>query len=523
MRADVVVVGAGLAGMTAALAAAQAGADSILVDRGAIGTGTNSALSNAAFSGPASAERAEEYVELVLAIGKRLNRVAYVRRMAHEAPAAVAFLESLGLEMTRTPGQWMVRSTRPEVIPGISLVRRVADLIEGRDRIRTMRGVHVQTLLKTSDRVVGVWGVDLDGGEWELSAPAVILACGGAGAIYAKHDNQASILGHGYHLATLAGLDLWDMEFVQSYPIVLDEPAMPMMMIYPPYPPEATLIGPSGEDLLQKHGLGNINQAIVRKRDAFCAILVTAGKTGPVRMDLRAVPDERWEIHPLSLLKRFKAECRQRPIRISPAVHFFMGGVRTDQEGRTSLDGLFACGEMVWGLHGANRMGGNALMECLVSGRLAGLGAARWANADPDLSAEAISPTLSQGVPGGERVDLRDLRRRLQGIASESAGVVRSGEGMAAGLHEAEDVWRALHVARTDGPKERILREGLLSATFTLRAVLTAGLGRLESRGSFLRTDYPAQDDARWLRNSRLTWDAAADRFQVQYVPVATE
>ena len=88
-------------------------------------------------------------------------------------------------------------------------------------------------------------------------------------------------------------------------------------------------------------------------------------------------------------------------------------------------------------------------------------------------------------------------------------------------MREAEDVQRTLHAARADGPKERILREDLLSAVFTLRAVLTAGLGRLESRGSFLRADYPAQDDAQWLRNSRLTWDAATDRLHVQYAPAA--
>ena len=143
MCADVIVVGAGLAGMTAALAAEQTGADVILIDRGPIGVGTNSALSNAAFSGPISAERAEEYVDLVLQIGKRLNRVAYVRRVAREAPAAVAVLESLGLEIGRTPGQWMVRSAQPEQIPGVSLVRRVAALVARRDRIRPERGVYV--------------------------------------------------------------------------------------------------------------------------------------------------------------------------------------------------------------------------------------------------------------------------------------------------------------------------------------------------------------------------------------------
>lgn len=519
MSADVIVVGAGLAGMMAALATEEAGADVVLVDRGPIGLGTNSALSNAAFSGPISPERADEYVDLVLQIGKQLNRVAYVRQVARESSEAVDFLQSLGLEIVRAPGQWVVRSAEPEVIPGVSLVRRVAELVAARERIRTERGLYVQRLLTSLDRVVGVVGIDLSGCERTIQAPAVILACGGAGAIYARHDNQASIMGQGYHLAARAGLSLWDMEFVQCYPIVLDEPDMPMMMIYPPYPGEATLIDSSGADLLTKHDLGNINQAIVRKRDTFAAMLVAEGKAGPVRMDLRAVPDESWRIHPLSLLARFKPECQKRPVRISPAVHFFMGGVQTDENGRTDCAGLFACGEMVWGLHGANRMGGNALMECLVSGRQAGLGAARWARERPDLEMERVAAS-DEAVGAHDRVDLRILRRRLQEIAWESAGVVRSGEGMAAGLRTATELWRMLHSAQAEATQERILRDDLTSAAFTLRAVLTAGMGRLESRGAFSRSDHPTQDDARWLKNSRLAWDAATDQFHVQYVPV---
>ena len=159
-------------------------------------------------------------------------------------------------------------------------------------------------------------------------------------------------------------------------------------------------------------------------------------------------------------------------------------------------------------------------MECLVSGRLAGLSAARLASAHPDLPAAPISPVASEGPAGSERVDLRDLRRRLQDAAWEHAGVVRSREGMVAGLRKAEHMWRALRSARFDTPKERVLQEDLLGGTFTLRAVLTAGLGRLESRGGFLREDYPAQDDAQWLRNSRVSWDPASDRFRVEYVPV---
>jgi succinate dehydrogenase/fumarate reductase flavoprotein subunit len=236
-------------------------------------------------------------------------------------------------------------------------------------------------------------------------------------------------------------------------------------------------------------------------------------------MDLREVPEERWGAHPLSLLARFKAECRQRPVRISPAVHFCMGGVRTDSESRTDLVGLYACGEIVWGLHGANRMGGNALMECLVTGRIAGEAAARAARHTP-LPVGAPTRTQKSPPSGSIAIDLQTVRERLQAAAWRHAGIVRSGQGMQAGLAEVESIAAVLRDARADTPKDRILRFDLLSAAFTLRAILAAGQGRLESRGAFIRSDYPAQDDGQWLRNSRSTWNAADNRFQVRYVPV---
>ncbi len=524
MQTDVIVLGAGLAGMTAALAAEQAGARVLLLDRGPIGVGTNSALSNAGFAGPVSAERADEYVALVLEVGKRLNRVAYVRRVAHEAPAAVAMLESLGLDLWRAPGRWTVRPSDGE-IPGVLLVRTVAARLAGRERVVSTPGVYVRDLLRNAQRgIVGVRGVDLEGRAREIHAASVILACGGAGAIYARHDNQSSMMGQGYRLAASAGLDLHDMEFVQWYPLVLDEPAMPRSIMYPPYPPGFRLIDASGADLAETHGLGNVRDAVIRRRDAFSAMLAGEYAAGrPVSVDLRAVPDEHWEAHPLRLLKRFKRECQERPIRVSPAVHFFMGGVAIGEEAQTRIDGLFACGEMVWGMHGANRMAGNALMECLVSGRLAGLGAARWARAHPDATAGPIVPVGGEEACGFERVDLRQVRRRLREVAWARAGIARSGEGMAAGLREAEALWRTIRAARADTAQEQILRADLLSGAFTLRAVLACGLGRLESRGSFLREDHPTQDDGAWMKNSRLRWDAVSDRFEVDYVPVESD
>jgi succinate dehydrogenase/fumarate reductase flavoprotein subunit len=516
MHADIIVIGGGLAGMQAALAAEAAGARVLLLARGPIGTGSNSALSNGAFAGPAAPGLEGEYVDLVMRIGCGINRRAYVERVAAEAGAAIDFLRSLDLPVLSGKGQWAVRSPRPGIIPGMALTRRVAALVLRRERIRVEAGVHVTGLERAPGRVTGVRCFTLRGEEGSRHAAALVLACGGAGAVYAKHDNQVHAVGSGYRLAAEAGLDLWDMEFVQLYPVVLDEPGWPGAMIYPPYPPEATLRNASGADVIRAHGLGDINQAIVRKRDTFSALLAEEAKAGPVCMDLRDVPAARWEAHPLSLLRRFQAVCAARPVRIAPAVHFCMGGVRTDENGQTDLGGLFACGEVVWGLHGANRMGGNALLECLVSGRIAGRAAARVAASAPAPAGEVgASPAARAGAP----VDLRRLRVRLADVAWRCAGMVRSAHEMRAGLSEAEQISRDVQEAATASLRERILRHDLLSAAFSVRSVLAAGLGRQESRGCFLRSDYPARDDAAWLVNSRLRWTPETDTMTVEYRP----
>jgi succinate dehydrogenase/fumarate reductase flavoprotein subunit len=194
-----------------------------------------------------------------------------------------------------------------------------------------------------------------------------------------------------------------------------------------------------------------------------------------------------------------------------------MGGVRIDENGQTDLAGLFACGEVVWGLHGANRMGGNALLECTVGGRIAGRAAAELAASRPAPPAREAAPPPA-GAPG-VRLDLRRLRVQLGSIAWRCAGVVRSGQDMRAGLSEAEKIFRDVEQAGATSVPERILRHDTLCAAFALRTVLAAGLGRQESRGCFLRSDHPAQDDRAWLVNSRLRWNRETDTMTVDYRP----
>ena len=519
-QADVLIIGAGLAGMMAAWAAGQEGARVLLLDRSALGLGTNSALSNAVLAGPTPQYPPQQYIEDTLEIGRGINRRSWVSRVAQEAPRAIEILLSFGLEARVARDTYAVQSPHPEAIPGVNLVRTVGGRLKQAEGLTIDTGFYVTEILVEAGRTAGLRGLDPRGREVSLFAPAVILATGGAGAVYLRNDNQKSTLGQGYALAARAGLSLWDMEFVQFFPLVLAEPRLPALIIYPPFPPKVKLIDGEGRDLADIHGARNLLEAVMERRDAFSAALYERLKTrGPVYLDYRALPQSWWAGNPLKGLTKVKFDFRNTPVAIAPAAHFFMGGVRIDDRGETHLPGLYACGEMVWGLHGANRRGGNALTECLVSGLLAGTSAARRSG-----EAMATAPAAESRPPEYASVSSLDslgkYRKQLQAIAWEKAGVVRTGEGMRAGLEEIQELERGLAGLRAANLQEQIRLHDLCSAALVVRAILTAGLNREESRGSFIRKDFPAEDNRRWLKNSRLTRQAAKEEFTVDYPDV---
>jgi aspartate oxidase len=281
------------------------------------------------------------------------------------------------VELTAGPNFLLAPTPRQDVFRGAGMMSVLAASLRGRDGVRALTGLQVRRLLLAEGRVAGLEGMDAQGRVQRIGAKTVILAAGGAGAVYAVNDNMKAIMGQGYTLAAQAGLPLMDLEFVQFYPLVLVEPGLPAVMLYPPYPAEARLINAAGEDILARHGLDDVNLAIMSLRDKLSKIMAAEAQAGPVRMDFTQVPAEHWPNYPLALLGHMRFDFRRRPAAVMPGAHFCMGGVATDAQGQTAVAGLFACGEMVWGLHGANRRGGNALTECLVSGRLAGRGAAQ--------------------------------------------------------------------------------------------------------------------------------------------------
>jgi len=518
MGKTVIVVGAGLAGMIAAFAAQQEGAEVVLITRGKVGIGTNSILSNGVFSGPTPSYSEEAYIKDTLDIGRMLNHLPLLQMIARGALPAFDLLRSLGLPVEEAPNFYhVVKPPNPETIPGFALVKALIEVMRNSSRIQHFTGFYVSELLKKDGRVYGVRGINEGGKEISLYASAVVLATGGAGAIYRTNDNQKTIMGQGYYLAAKAGLDLWDMEFVQFIPIVIVQPHLPSIMLFSPYPEGTRVINEAGEDLAQKHGIENLNDAVRKKRDFLSIMLFKESCAGTVFMDYRGVPLSAWDKHPLALLSRIKFDFKNRPVGISPGAHFFMGGIRIDQSCQTAIPGLFACGEIVWGLHGANRRAGNALTECVVLGEIAG----RCAAAQALMSADefnieegfvALSPERLLGS-----VPYRGLRDEIRRVAWEKAGIVRSEDGLKDGLASIEKIESQLRTMKPNNVLQQMLHTDLMSACFVVRAMLTASLPRTESRGSFYRSDFPQEDGSKWLKNSCLKYDSIQNEFAVNY------
>ena len=524
MQFDVVVIGAGLAGMCAAGAAADQGAKVALLDKGGIGLGTNSAIAHAFFTTPTPDFSPEDYVREVLETGRGINRAARVRYFAEQVPEALDFARrDMGMNLELRDKGYIVEAERPEVINGVAMMTQAAAAVKAKSRITRISGSQAVSILKHEGRACGVLILGKDG-EWRrVTAPVVILASGGFGALYKHNDNVRSTLGQGHYLAAKAGLALWDMEFVQFFPMVMNQPGLPMFIVYPGFMDGARLINEQGEDLLAKYGVPDMLEAIKRLRDKLSAALYGENQKGRVMLDLTRVKGD-WSKKPLSLLARLNYDFKNKPFGIMPGAHFTMGGVKVDHQGRSSLPGLLACGEICWGMHGANRRGGNALTECLVSGMLTGRAAsreAREAGSGQCAPEEPLPAALDTGA--GDLSPARRLIAQLKEAAWLRAGITRSAQGMQEGLSEARTLARQADELPAATVRQYQARENAKAAAFCYAAVLAAGQNRLESRGAFMRTDYPEADDRNWRVNSRLSYDHQEGAFEVEYAPLAAE
>jgi len=480
----VVVVGSGIAGLTAALHAAENGCRVTVVTKGALPETNTRWAQGGIAAATHPADTVASHAADTLTAGAGLNDPAAVDVLVGEGPARIAELVARGVAFDRTiDGDFARGLEAAHAVPRVlhaggdatgAEIQAALGAAVRRAGIRVREHALLSDLRLADGRVVGV---ELDGGE-RIDADAVVLATGGAGQLYAHTTNPSGATGDGIAAALRAGAAVADLEFVQFHPTALAVGA-PFLVSEAVRGEGAVLIDDSGRRFaFDAHPDGELAPRDVVARANARAM--TAQDGHPVRLDAAALGAER-------LAQRFPtidAAVRERgldwarePIPVTPAAHYLMGGVVTDLDGRTTVPGLYAVGETARsGVHGANRLASNSLLEGAVFGARAGDAIAR----DRDWP---VAPGDPQGVIAAEVVtDAPPFSRRtLQQVMWTEAGLVRDADGLAraAGVLAS---WSA-------DPSPRSIED--VNLLLVARHVVSAARARTRSVGAHFRSDAP--------------------------------
>lgn len=527
---EVLVIGGGAAGLCAALGAREQGRAVLLCSRTNPGAGNATAMSYA-YVNAALGETEEDSPELhyqdTVNAGTGLNRPEMVRTLVEEAVRLVPALEGYGVNYVResgrlvqyrSPGHSRARSLMASpTMHGTHLtmpLRRAAEAAG----VRFLQNFLATRILVSGGRVRGAVGYHAkEDGPLGIRARAVVLATGGAGLLFERNSIPRGTPGDGYALALKAGATLVDMEFVQWFPTKLDEPDLPnYFVMYDGFLSAGGVFrNVRGESIVERYGLGDpstitrdqlsiaIGREIFEGRGVGGAVLLDASRAEAI-FDHPGYKNTPF-VRRLAEERQRGNDPMKRLFRIAPYVHHFMGGVVTNPWGETGVEGLLACGEVCGGIHGANRLQGNALADTVVFGFRAGRRAAEHAagKGDPEPSlpeareeADRIRGLMSQA--GGEPVD--KMISSLGAVMTRGAGLVRTGSGLRECLDRIDELARVEAYAPRDarGRFKLLALDGLLLAG---RAIVTGALMREESRGAHLRLDYPDRDDAGWQRH----------------------
>lgn len=504
---DVVIVGSGIAGLTTALQLARHSALRIaLVTKDVLAAGSTPWAQGGIAAALGSQDSPEQHFADTMLAGAGVCDEAAVRLLVREGPAAVRELAQIGARFDRLPDGSLALTRegghRRDRIAhaggdatGAEIERALVTRVLDATGVEVLEHALVLDLLHTADGAAAgvtlhVMGEGQRDGVGAIRARAVVLATGGIGQVFASTTNPAVSTGDGVALALRAGALVRDLEFVQFHPTVtwLGSGATGQQ------PLVSEAVRGEGAVLRDDAGVpfmrGQHELADLAPRDVVAKAIVRRmldSGAEHVWLDARAFGAERWRVRFPTILRTLQSlgiDPVNELIPVVPACHYASGGVRTDLSGQTSVPGLFACGETACtGVHGANRLASNSLLEGLVFGR-------RIADTLlAELGAPAAPPRHVAPAAGGELAD-DGQRRTLQQAMSAHAGVLRNARGLA----EASATLAGL----AGGAEPRTENWEATNLLTVASALVRAAAARTETRGAHWREDRPDTDDARW-------------------------
>lgn len=485
---EYIVVGSGIAGLRAAIDLAQAGPVTIFTK--AETTESNSIYAQggiAAAVGPG--DDPQRHYDDTLKAGAGLSEPQAVRVLVEEGPREIERLLDWGadfekdgqaLSLSREGGHSLPRIVHGNGgLTGKVVVDALLAKIQALANVRIIPFTMFRDLIVDGDRVIGIEYEDA-GGIGACHSRSTLVATGGGSQVYQESTNPQTATGDGLAAAYRAGADLRDMEFIQFHPTVLNIPGAPRFLLTEALRGEsAHIVNESGARFVDELSTRDeVSRAVYRQ--------LTARPGGKVFLDVKHIAPEiirKKFRHVYTTCLQYGLDIMQQPISITPAAHYFMGGIRTDLSGRTSLGGLYAAGEVAsTGVHGANRLASNSLLEALVFG---GRAAAAMREEPPADGHSGRVMRANSGAPS-----FADSVARIQDTTWRYAGLVRNAAGLGKGI----EILTAIEAAG----EQRT--QNLLAVS---RVILESALARQESRGAHYRDDFPSMGPGRLHSYSR--------------------
>lgn len=535
LTTDVLVIGGGMAGCRAAIAAADYGGSVVLATKMPLNNGGASTFPVAEMAGynagdPDIPGDVEKHYEDIVNAGQGMANPILARILAENAPGTIAELEKWGVVFEKEGDGYYIfkscfaTSPRTHVIRGHGepIVKAMSGQIQLRSNINVADDLTVLELDVRDGRCCGAWAIKTDRTFVHISAGAVVIASGGATQVFTRNLNPKDVSGDGYALAYDAGAELINMEFMQSG-IGFSHPIVNMFngYIWAAHP---KLHNNVNEQFLGKYLPKGMTQEHVmdehRRHFPFSSSddskylevgiqkEIRAGGGSPNRgiyADLRHLTDDyirsinddcglhhMWYIA-RDYMREKGVDLNSQIVEIAVFAHAISGGVNIDESASSTLPGLYAAGEAAGGPHGADRLGGNMMVTCQVFGKIAGENAAKWAAQNKAATYSNMQPSEKIMQILHKRLDNEILIKELQEINQNNLLVCRSEESLSRVLQFTENAAHELETAKTqDGIDTDNFR--LYAMLLSSRLMAKAALQRKESRGSHFREDYPQKD-----------------------------